>query len=404
VVSVSSLLRAIASIPGRVLGSAESRGRNTEPERSDLVYLNRLPRRFMTDIPAQRSDGTWAQHTTMIPPPAGLYRLSRRVQGTCWGRAVGAVLAIAWGLRLLRVRRRFPAAITSGAGAGVVFGMLQAVVGLGRIPHVMMDCLWYRERGLPRRLLARIKFASLARSVSCFVVWASGEVDDYAGELGVPRHKLVFVPYHHTLEGYAFTIEDGGYVFAGGDGDRDYATLVEAVRGLQVPVLIGTRLPSWHGRSDLPPNITVRSFDAAGFRQAMAGARVVVVPMQGGLLHAGGQQTYLNAMRMGKPVIVCDDRGARDYIDDGVTGLIVPPGRPQELRQAMLKLLGDGSLRAELGRRASFSIDQRRLSTEDSVRRVIGLARRLLQSPRGAGVGKVSMVSEDGPAGTIAGP
>jgi glycosyltransferase involved in cell wall biosynthesis len=402
--AVSSFLRGLVNIPGWVLGSGQSHTRSSGPGKPDLVYANTFPHQFMTDIPAQRPDGTWAQNTTMIPPPAGLYRLSLRAKGTGWGRAMGALLSMAWGLRLLRARRRFAAAITTGAGAGVGFGILQAVIRAGRIPHVMMDCLWYRERGLTGRLLARIKFAFLARSVSRFIVWASSEMDAYSRELGLPRGKLVFIPFHHTLEGYTFTIEDAGYVFAGGDGDRDYATLIEAVRGLEVPVLICTRLGAWHGRRDLPANVTVRSYDAAAFRQAMARARVVVVPMRGGLLHVGGQQTYLNAMQMGKPVIVCDDRGALDYIDNGLTGVIVLPGRPQELRRALIDLLTDDSARAELGRRAWCSIDQRRLSTEDTVQQVIALTKSALQSRGDTDEGKAVRISGDGQAGTAAGP
>jgi glycosyltransferase involved in cell wall biosynthesis len=58
----------------------------------------------------------------------------------------------------------------------------------------------------------------------------------------------------------------------------------------------------------------------------MAGARLVVLPLKGGLLHSGGQQTYLNAMALGKPVIVADDCGADEYIMHNVTGIVLVPG------------------------------------------------------------------------------
>lgn len=50
----------------------------------------------------------------------------------------------------------------------------------------------------------------------------------------------------------------------------------------------------------------------------------MVLPLQNGVRSAG-QQTFLNAMVLGKPVIVTDAVGVRDYIEDGVTGVIVPP-------------------------------------------------------------------------------
>jgi glycosyltransferase involved in cell wall biosynthesis len=56
----------------------------------------------------------------------------------------------------------------------------------------------------------------------------------------------------------------------------------------------------------------------------LADARAVVVPMRK-MVRSAGQQTYLNAMGLRKPVIVTDAPGVRDYVIDGVTGVIVPP-------------------------------------------------------------------------------
>ncbi len=113
------------------------------------------------------------------------------------------------------------------------------------------------------------------------------------------------------------------------------------------------------------------------FRQAMAHARVVVVPLQPNLLHLGGQQTYLNAMAMGKPVIVGDNRGAPDYLTDGVTGLIIPPADPAALQAALIRLLSDDAFRQALGRQAAAAITDRDYSTEGCMRKVTELAESL---------------------------
>ena len=62
---------------------------------------------------------------------------------------------------------------------------------------------------------------------------------------------------------------------------------------------------------ECPPN--------PGFRNLRTGSRLVVVPMEAGHFHVGGEQTYLNAMAMGKPVIVTDDRGAHQTISSMVS-------------------------------------------------------------------------------------
>ncbi len=118
------------------------------------------------------------------------------------------------------------------------------------------------------------------------------------------------------------------------------------------------------------------------FRQAMASARVVVVSMQGGLLHLGGQQTYLNAMAMGKAVIVGEDRGAPDYIVDGVSGLIVPPGDVRRLEEALRKVLDDDGFREALGKGALRAILERDYSTEGCMRRVVEVGETLAQEGR----------------------
>ncbi len=336
----------------------------------------------MTDIPAARPGSTWTERTTFVPPPAWL---ARRAEGGA--RLWRLLLSAAWGLRLLRARGRFACAVTVGAGEGLVFAILQALLPTRRLPHVMIDCLWYREPTPWRRLFARAKFTLLRRAVSTFVVWASAEVQDYAREFCLPPEKLVFLPFHHTLFGYDVSVSDDGFVFAGGDGDRDYATLVAAARRLSASVLIATRLPQWHRAApELAPGVQVRALTPSEFRQAMARARIVVVPLAPGLLHAGGQQTYLNAMALGKPVVVADARGAPDYVTDGVTGLIVPAGDARALAEALERLLSDGALRAALGGRAAAEVTRRDLSTEGCMRRIVTLCEGLLsgQSPQAA--------------------
>jgi glycosyltransferase involved in cell wall biosynthesis len=89
----------------------------------------------------------------------------------------------------------------------------------------------------------------------------------------------------------------------------------------------------------------------------MAAARLVVVALLPSRRSAG-QQTYLNAMLLGKPTIVSDTVGVREYIEDGVTGVIVPPGDASALREAILDVLDPANAdRYEtMGRRAREAV------------------------------------------------
>jgi glycosyltransferase involved in cell wall biosynthesis len=108
----------------------------------------------------------------------------------------------------------------------------------------------------------------------------------------------------------------------------------------------------------------------------MAGSLMVVVPLKGGLLHSGGQQTYLNAMRMGKPVIVCSP-AAGDYIEHWKTGVVLSTGDVNALRDAIVRLMNDSGLAIEMGRAAEDSA--KLFSTENTMSRVLDLAQSLIK-------------------------
>ena len=54
---------------------------------------------------------------------------------------------------------------------------------------------------------------------------------------------------------------------------------------------------------------------------------------------------------MGVPVVATDVGGVAELVDDGVTGFVVPPLRPEALADAVLRA-GDPATRAAMGARA----------------------------------------------------
>jgi glycosyltransferase involved in cell wall biosynthesis len=57
------------------------------------------------------------------------------------------------------------------------------------------------------------------------------------------------------------------------------------------------------------------------------------------------------SMAYGKPVVVSDFGGIPDFVQDGVTGFLVPVGEPSRLLEAMRKLAVDPALREAMGSR-----------------------------------------------------
>lgn len=164
---------------------------------------------------------------------------------------------------------------------------------------------------------------------------------------------------------------------------RDYPTLIEAVRGLEVQLEIAAasywsdhRGPG--AREALPPNVRVSAHPYISLRHLYAASRFVVVPLLD-VPNQAGITVILEAMAMGKAVIVSATRGQTDTVRDRrnkgygrverrilpgfleapdvperlrhmPTGFYVRPGDPAELRKAISYLLAHPEVADELGR------------------------------------------------------
>ena len=90
----------------------------------------------------------------------------------------------------------------------------------------------------------------------------------------------------------------------------------------------------------------------------------------------------LEAMACGVPVVGTAVGGLLDSVEDGVTGLLVPPGRPREIAVAVNTLLADPQRRAAMGQAGRVRVEQRygwdsiALRTEQSYRRALHNGRR----------------------------
>jgi glycosyltransferase involved in cell wall biosynthesis len=87
-----------------------------------------------------------------------------------------------------------------------------------------------------------------------------------------------------------------------------------------------------------------------GFRKDMesvlAESHVVCLPSTYG---EGVPKILLEAAASGRPIITTNIAGCREAVDDGVSGLLVPPDDPAALASALAKLIDDPQLRAKMG-------------------------------------------------------
>jgi glycosyltransferase involved in cell wall biosynthesis len=92
------------------------------------------------------------------------------------------------------------------------------------------------------------------------------------------------------------------------------------------------------------------------------GADIFVLPTRGDAFGI----VFLEAMAHGTPVVASAVGGVPEVVEDGVTGVLAPPGDPDAFAEAIGRLAGDPALRRRLG-----EAGRRRLAERFSIPRAM---------------------------------
>ena len=239
-------------------------------------------------------------------------------------------------------------------GEFLLMSLIKAVYG-ERITTFVFDLVMREPGSVRERIVARIK-RRLLRSVDVFI-FIHRDTSGYERVYGISREKCVYIPFKANNFDLAQSIAPGddGYALSLGTSQRDYDLLFDAVRDLpiQLKIVAPKARVSTHGArmglAELPINVERidRPVDRTEWNFLIARSRFVVIPILPGVLQPAGISVYLEAMILGKPVIIT--RGAStEQILDGSLAVLVPPGDREALRTAIVRLWSDPGLRATL--------------------------------------------------------
>jgi glycosyltransferase involved in cell wall biosynthesis len=253
-----------------------------------------------------------------------------------------------------RRRRRYEVIVTDGEQVGLPLALLSRVLGRGTARHMMIVHI------LSTPMKARlVRFARLAGLIDRYVVYCSWQRDFVVDALSVPADRVLlstFMVDTAFFDPALIDVEPERMICSAGLERRDYATLMEAVEGLDVQVVIAAASP-WSKQSDatehavLPANVEVRKLNLFELRELYARSRFVVMPLEEVEFQAG-ITTILEAMSMGKAVLCTRTSGQTDTVTEGQTGRYVPPNDAGALRDAIVTMLDDDAFAHSAGEQA----------------------------------------------------
>lgn len=309
--------------------------------------------------------------------PHPLVRLTRRLAGA------DAALALLGFFR----RGRYEAIFTNGENVGLPLALLLKLVRT-RPGHV---CIGHRLSTGKKQLFLR--WLKAHRQMDTIFVYATAQYRHARERLKIPADRLALIAFHADSEFYrpmpsaeqagTGVVErpwevtersgdsppllagraDAMPICSAGLEWRDYPTLIEAVKEMRhLRVRLAAASPwSKHTnetqRCTLPAHVEAKRYEYGALRDLYAESAFVVVPLYETDFQAG-VTTLLEAMAMGKAVIVTQTSGQTDVVSEGETGLTVKPGDVAGWQSAIGRLEADPALRERLGRNARQWIEQ----------------------------------------------
>jgi glycosyltransferase involved in cell wall biosynthesis len=257
-------------------------------------------------------------------------------------------------------QRKYKSVFALSERVGIPFASLHRALPRTR-PFISMFTCWSARQ---EKVITRL---NLFLGMDLIIVKCQAMRENFLA-LGARPNRVRVIPFgvdHRYFSPLPTVPQRKGLILAVGEvRTRDYASLFQAVDGLPVDVLVAAS-GSWYARTKQtkvqvqpPRNVVVSGhFGPEELRRLYAQSQFVVLPITD-VPFSAGVTSLLEAMSMERAVIVTRSRGIMDYVEDGVTALVVSPGNAAELRRAIVFLLAHPEQARRLGRNARQRIEQ----------------------------------------------
>lgn len=246
-------------------------------------------------------------------------------------------------LKLLFHIKKIKCVVTWQQFYGLVLSCYCRLFHIKKIKITVLTFIYKEKKGVVGKLFnSLIKFAIESNSVDRLICFSKNESDYYKKIFPKAANKFCSTSFGVKDEtDFALTAfpsrppNDGGYIVSVGRSNRDYAFLINALHGTTYKLKIVCDSLN----KDSEENIEVLKDISYGeeLYRVILNSYCVVIALND--IHiSAGQFVFIQAMMLGKPIIVTKTDTLENYVIDGGNGFIIEKSA-EELISAIEKLL-----------------------------------------------------------------
>jgi len=188
--------------------------------------------------------------------------------------------------------------------------------------------------------------------------------------LKIPKKKVTFFPL--GVDSNFFKPENGEktetFLLSVGSADRDDKLLLKLINDLPGVKLVSTKKgvfevkhPKYNKEQGekIGDEIRVLNVSFKQLRDLYEKCMFVVIPILPTSDQPAGLTSLLEAMAMGKAVIIGKGLATHDYVVDRESGVLVAPGEFKHLKDSILRLIDNKEVRNKIGRNARKRVEDK---------------------------------------------
>lgn len=247
---------------------------------------------------------------------------------------------------------------------GICYGILNRLITQSDKPkHIIYDFHINLTRNDPFYRF-RINLLRVALpGIDFFYTTSEKEKEIYSRRFNIHPDRMAFYPM--TPAAYLLekkTYPKGEYLLSYGNSDRDYDSLIKAVRHQPIQTVIVSK--TYQPVHPLPPQIVlIREKPWDELLALIGSSRMVILPLQSYWV-AAGQTAMLETLALGRPLVITANMSTIEYAIDGKTALFFDAGDVQKLKEHVQYLLNHPEAAETIANQARESVRenaQRRL-------------------------------------------